>query len=131
MISRYIVVASRFAVPFFFVITGFFLQSIIDKGKFNGYVKKIINLTVGANILYLILEYSCGTLNVTSVQDILLQMLGVPVWGRITWYLFCLIYSCLIVKFIYINLKYGDNKTITVSFHRIFLDNPIFSVIAS
>ena len=88
MISRYIVVASRFAVPSFFVITVFFLQSIIDKGKFNGYVKKIINLTVGANILYLILEYSCGTLNVTSVQDILLQMLGVPVWGGITWYLF-------------------------------------------
>lgn len=101
MISRYIIATSRFAVPFFFMITGFFLQSIIDRGRFEEYMKKIISLTIGANILYLVLEKSCGVLNVNSIKDLILQLLGVPIWETVIWYLFALIYSCISIKFIY------------------------------
>lgn len=44
IISRYIVVASRFAVPFFFMLTGFFLQGVIEKRQFSAYLKKLLDL---------------------------------------------------------------------------------------
>lgn len=101
MISRYVIVTARFAVPFFFMTTGFFLQTVIDKGRFKGYMQKIVMLTVGANILYLILDSLYGTLDVSSIGDVCLQLLGAPIWGGVVWYLFALIYSCIIINFIY------------------------------
>ncbi len=101
MISRYTEVAARFAVPLFFMITGFFLQAVIDKGRFKGYMQKIAILTVGTNVLYLILGFLYGTLDALSIKDVCLQLLGVPVWGVIVWYLFTLIYSCITIYFIY------------------------------
>ena len=101
MISRYTEVAARFAVPLFFMITGFFLQTVIDKGRFKGYMQKIAILTVGTNVLYLILGFLYGTLDALSIKDVCLQLLGVPVWGGIVWYLFTLIYSCITIYFIY------------------------------
>lgn len=81
MISRYVIVVARFAVPFFFMLTGFFLQTVIDKGRFKGYMQKIVMLTVGANILYFILDRLYGTLDISSIGDVCLQLLGAPIWG--------------------------------------------------
>ncbi|KAB4219475.1 acyltransferase [Bacteroides uniformis] len=101
MVSRYVIVAARFAVPFFFMITGFFLQTVIDKGRFKEYIHKIVMLAVGANILYFILDSLYGTLEVSSIWDVCLQLLGAPIWGGVVWYLFALIYSCIIINYIY------------------------------
>lgn len=79
----------------------FFLQTVIDKGRFKGYMQKIAILTVGTNVLYLILGFLYGTLDALSIKDVCLQLLGVPVWGGIVWYLFTLIYSCITIYFIY------------------------------
>lgn len=81
MVSRYVIVAARFAVPFFFMITGFFLQTVIDKGRFKECIHKIVMLAVGANILYFILDSLYGTLEVSSIWDVCLQLLGAPIWG--------------------------------------------------
>lgn len=62
MISRYTQVAARFAVPLFFMITVFFLQAVIDKGRFKGYVQKIAILTVGTNVCILSLAFYMGHL---------------------------------------------------------------------
>ena len=58
-------------------------------------------LAVGANILYFILDSLYGTLEVSSIWDVCLQLLGAPIWGGVVWYLFALIYSCIIINYIY------------------------------
>lgn len=102
---------ARIAVPLFFIITGYYLNGIITKGRFSKYLKKIFLITAGASIFYVLLSIAVFILKDKfpypflykySAKSILAFIFcNVPTDGFHLWYLFSLIYALLIIRLIY------------------------------
>jgi surface polysaccharide O-acyltransferase-like enzyme len=99
---------ARFAVPVFFMITGYFYPSIIKRGRFKGHLQKIISMTLFATLLYFCFNLLFYNLNggisgeylakIFSLRHFLEWLLinSVPIEGHL-WYFYAVIYALLIL----------------------------------
>lgn len=121
---------SRWAVPIFFMITGFFYHRTLEKGKENKQILKIIKLCIWANLLFFtyqialviynnenILVWLKETFSLRNVLEFLILNES-PVAGHL-WYLTAILYVLIIMKFIN---KYNKYKIL-------YLITPILLVI--
>jgi len=98
----------RFAVPFFFMVTGYFYSSIKEKHREYFQIKKMVILLLSSNFLYLIWTFMiCIDTNV-SISDYLRSALSLKAWIRFLcfneslfighlWYLGALVYVLVII----------------------------------
>ena len=56
-VGNYITALSRFAVPIFFMITGYFYSDVVKKGRTARQIKKIFILMVEANLVYFVWKW--------------------------------------------------------------------------
>lgn len=103
---------ARFAVPFFFMTTGFFLPKLYNSKKNYAFLKKLIKITVISTLFYLGYFILCSLIDTGSISisksNILFWVIynDCPFAAHI-WYLYALIYA-LIILFIGI---YFMNRT--------------------
>lgn len=109
--GRLLNVVSRFAVPCFFMISGYFYPEIWQAGRWKKQVKKIVFITFVATVLYFFISLSVNLYDGASLEQYfiwafdparipnLLFMNEAP-WGGHLWYLFALLYVLLIAEII-------------------------------
>lgn len=92
----YLLLLCRAAVPFFFMITGFYYPGIIARQKEKAYFKRILNLVWLPVILYALLVFKM--LPDLTMKDFWYWAgLNVMPFGGHLWYLFALLYVLVIV----------------------------------
>lgn len=105
--GKYVTAIARIGVPIFLMITGYFYTSTINKNREKTQIKKILSLTLGANILFFVfnicLSIFKGTLSqylaeCFSFKSILsFLLLNDSPFCYHLWYLGALLYTLLIV----------------------------------
>lgn len=116
--TRIIFNITKFAVPFFFMVTGFFLIPIIEKNREKKYVRKILLMALCSSAFYFVFylldsedwlkwlkeHYTAGTIFtwLTGQDD--------PA-GFHLWYLYCLLWTFAITATIY---KYSNIGTLYI-----------------
>lgn len=94
-------ILSRFAVPFFFMTSGFFFIKKIEKKKGKEYFKKILTLYLVWSLLYLpiiIVDVIYGNTNI-SLLGYCFNLLITGSYYHL-WYLTALIYSLILIYFL-------------------------------
>lgn len=127
-LGKYIVALSRFAVPFFFLVSGYYLKDI-DVCNFGNRIKHLIKITLIANLIYLIYKFIIFLLgfnvdwnNIFSFASFIKFIIFNESPFEIhLWYLNALIYSTCIIYFLPKSYKYTNNYLIFL-FILIFLD---------
>lgn len=99
---------TRFAVPVFFMITGYFYPSIIKRGRFKGHLLKIVSMTLFATLFYFCFNVLFYSLNGGNAEEYLTKVFSlrhlfgwflinsVPVEVHL-WYFYAVIYALLIL----------------------------------
>jgi len=98
----------RIAVPIFFMITGFFSQTVVDKEREIKQIKKITIIFIGANLLYFVFSILIVALKGTGVLNYLKSTLTIKTllkflilnespFGGHLWYLGAILYVLVIV----------------------------------
>lgn len=107
---------ARFAVPTFFMITGYFLPTLIFSHKFQRYQKKIFKLTILTTIIYY-LYYSAWsyidetTLSFTKNNIVFWLVFNECPIAAHLWYFYALLYSLFLINLtLKITTKYGIFK---------------------
>ena len=108
-IDSFVHVLGRMAVPMFFIITGYFLPLMIQKGRLPGHAKKILGILVGATVLYLLL-FVIGHHNqsLSSLFEKIVDWKNLPqriLWGRLPlsmyaghlWFLVSILYILVMI----------------------------------
>ena len=106
--KRYIAPLSRFAVPLFFMITGYFYSSIKQKSRERAQIKKTIILFLFSNLLFLFWEIPRCILANESISASLSLLLNIKGWIKFVclnepffsghlWYLGALLYVLIII----------------------------------
>ena len=116
-VGYWVVAIARVAVPFFFMVTGFFFPMNFNKEKQKRQLKKVLILTLFANVLYIvvkiIIEAISGGLGLflaeTFTLDNLIKFLvfNDPFAGAHNWYLNALLYALVLLFVItkFVNIK--------------------------
>lgn len=104
---------TTFAVPFFFMTTGYFIPSLLINGRENSYIKKILMMALCSSSLYFI--YYCSTAGNSidwikthyTLGSTLMWVTGQddPA-GFHLWYFYCLICSFILTCFVIKRFKY-------------------------
>ena len=99
---------TRFAVPVFFMITGYFYPSIIKRGRFKGHLLKIVSMTLFATLFYFCFNVLFYSLNGGNAEEYLAKVFSlrhlfgwvlinsVPVEIHL-WYFYAVIYALVVL----------------------------------
>lgn len=109
--GKYFTAISRFAVPIFFIISGFFYQQTVKKGNENKQIIKILKLCIIANFIYLVYRIIMLTLNDDNILSWLQKTFSFKNFLEFIflnesplavhlWYLNAFLYVLIIMKFI-------------------------------
>ena len=115
--GQYFKALSRFSVPIFFMITGYFYNQTVKNGKENKQIVKIIKLCIISNLLYFLYDiiiiiykngniasYFQNTFNFKSISKLIL--FNESPFGYHLWYLNALLYVLIIAKIVNKHDKY-------------------------
>lgn len=99
---------TRFAVPVFFMITGYFYPSIIERGRFKGHLQKIVSMTLFATLFYFCFNVLFYSLNGENAEEYFSKVFSlrhlfgwvlinsVPVEIHL-WYFYAVIYALVVL----------------------------------
>lgn len=107
-IGKYFISLTRIAVPIFFMITGYFYQESVNKGRIHEQIIKVIKLCVYSNFFYFIFNCFIATKhnniinyinNCFSVKSVIKFFIfnDTPIEGHL-WYLGALLYVLVIIS---------------------------------
>lgn len=106
--TRLIFNITTFAVPFFFMITGYFLIALVENHRDKGYLKKILQMALCSTAFYFVYNVVVSgdgldwIKNHYTIGSVFTWLTGQddPA-GFHLWYFYCLLWSFTIVTFIY------------------------------
>lgn len=108
--TRIVFCVTTFAVPFFFMTTGYYLPQLVEKRRYKDYIKKILIMALCSTMFYFI--YYCSTAPSSFEWLKTHYTVGATImWltgqddpsGFHLWYFYCLLWSfaivCIIIKY--------------------------------
>lgn len=104
----------RFAVPVFFMITGFFFRDTLERGREKGQIRKIFRLMVGANLFFFLLGLFLVLQKRKGVEGVVLRCTQYFSWEKLRdfflanespfkshlWYLGAILYVLLLASYL-------------------------------
>ena len=118
-VGEWVVAVARVAVPFFFMVTGFFFSVEFNKEKQKRQLKKILVLTAFSNILYILVKFIMFAVKGEILQffsetftlDAIIRFLvfNDPFAGAHNWYLNALLYALVVL---FVITKFSNIKKI-------------------